>query len=282
MMTVYTRPDKRFHRAHRRPGRRLFHPVYRFAGKMIIAFSMLSVGVYACVYALDRSLVLQIDTLDVQGNKRLSDGEALALVATLSGQNILSADLNEGRINLLTSSWVQNATLRRVFPSTVEIVIEEREPLGLGRFGSKLYLIDPSGQILDEYGPRFADLSLPIIDGLSDRVDSGKASLIDRRVALASRLITSIHDDAELMEQISQVDVTDPHDAVILLQGDPAYLHLGEERFVERLKTYMELLPSLRERVPSVDYVDLRFEQRVYVRPTGTGNHDGTSESSSW
>ena len=84
------------------------------------------------------------------------------------------------------------------------------------------------------------------------------------------------------MEQISQVDVTDPHDAVILLQGDPAYLHLGEERFVERLKTYMELLPSLRERVPSVDYVDLRFEQRVYVRPTGTGNHDGTSESSSW
>ena len=281
-MAVYTRPDKRFHRAHRRPGRRLFNPVYRLVGKMIIALSLLIVGVYGCVHVLQRSPLLRIDTLDVQGNKRLSNGEALALVSVLSGQNILSADLNEGRANLLTSSWVQNATLRRVFPSTVEIVIEEREPLGLGRFGSKLYLIDPSGQILDEYGPRFSDLSLPIIDGLSDRLESGKESLVDRRVTLASRLIASMHDDTELMERISQVDVTDPYDAVILLQGDPAFLHLGEERFAERLKTYLELLPSLRDRVPSVDYVDLRFEQRVYVRPTAPGNHDEVIESSSW
>jgi hypothetical protein len=49
-------------------------------------------------------------------------------------------------------------------------------------------------------------------------------------------------------------------------------LHLGEERFAERIQAYLELAPTLRERVPEIDYVDLRFEERLYVRPaTGSG-----------
>ena len=45
----------------------------------------------------------------------------------------------------------------------------------------------------------------------------------------------------------------------------------GNERFVERLQSYYELAPALRERVPDIDYVDLRFDERVYVRPAREG-----------
>jgi cell division septal protein FtsQ len=54
---------------------------------------------------------------------------------------------------------------------------------------------------------------------------------------------------------------------VVLLDGDPTLIRLGNERFVERLQSYHELAPALRERVPAIDYVDLRFDERVYVRP---------------
>ena len=70
-------------------------------------------------------------------------------------------------------------------------------------------------------------------------------------------------------ERLSQIDVADLHDAVVLLEGDPALLHLGDDQFVERLQSYLELAPALRERVPDIDYVDLRFDERVYVRPRG-------------
>ena len=30
-------------------------------------------------------------------------------------------------------------------------------------------------------------------------------------------------------------------------------------------------VPAFRERFPDIDYVDLRFEDNVYVRPRGTG-----------
>lgn len=67
--------------------------------------------------------------------------------------------------------------------------------------------------------------------------------------------------------QISQIDVSDSRNAVVLLEGDPTLIRLGNERFVERLQSYYELAPALREQVPAIDYVDMRFDARVYVRP---------------
>ena len=38
---------------------------------------------------------------------------------------------------------------------------------------------------------------------------------------------------------------------------------------VERLDRYLELAQALRSAVPDIDYVDLRYDKRVYVRPAG-------------
>jgi Fe-S-cluster formation regulator IscX/YfhJ len=72
----------------------------------------------------------------------------------------------------------------------------------------------------------------------------------------------------DLTQRMSQIDVTDLHDAVVLLDGDPALLHLGEEKFLERLQSYVDVAQALRDRVPDIDYVDLRFDRRLYVKPT--------------
>ena len=69
------------------------------------------------------------------------------------------------------------------------------------------------------------------------------------------------------MKRISQIDVASAHDAVVLLDQDPALVHVGDEQFVERLQRYLELHEALHARVPDIEYVDLRFDDRVYVRP---------------
>jgi len=53
----------------------------------------------------------------------------------------------------------------------------------------------------------------------------------------------------------------------VILSGDPAVIQLGEDQFLPRLQGYLELAPALRERVADIDYVDLRFDDRIYVRP---------------
>jgi hypothetical protein len=68
---------------------------------------------------------------------------------------------------------------------------------------------------------------------------------------------------------VSQIDAADPRDLVVLLDDDPARLHVGDEAFVARLRNYLELAPALREQLTVVDYVDLRFGERVFARSQG-------------
>ena len=61
------------------------------------------------------------------------------------------------------------------------------------------------------------------------------------------------------------IDAVNVHDVHVILDGDPAVVRLGETRFVERLESYVSLQATLREQVSDIDYVDVRFGERVYV-----------------
>ena len=82
-------------------------------------------------------------------------------------------------------------------------------------------------------------------------------------------MIASVGSRPEIARRLSQVDVSDLHNAAVILSGDPAVLYVGEDRFLSRLQSYVDLAEALRERVQQIDYVDLRFGDRIYVRPVG-------------
>jgi cell division septal protein FtsQ len=175
---------------------------------------------------------------------------------------------------------VADVGLRRVLPSTVEVFVSERQPIGLCRLQKQLYLVDRAGIVIDEFGPKYAQFDLPIIDGLVRPPASGQPAIDERRAELAARVLDAVAPRQDLARSISQIDVTDLHDAVVLIEGDSALLHLGDDRFLERLQSYLDIAPALRERVRDIDYVDLRFEDRLYVRPvTATHSRARTSDT---
>jgi len=75
------------------------------------------------------------------------------------------------------------------------------------------------------------------------------------------------------------VDVSDVHNVTILLNDDPAELRVGDDHFLERVESYLSLSDALHARVPEIDYVDLRFDGRVYVRPLGTSGRQAAGRS---
>ena len=271
-MSVVAAHDKRFKRAQVKPSRKR-SGVSQHAWFIVRLGAFLLVLAYAGyqgVTLVAAAPSLQIGHMTVRGHERLSTGEVLALVAGLRGQNILSADLDRWQEKLLSSPWVEGATIRRVLPSTVEITVTERRPMGVGRIGTAMYLVDSRGVIIDEYGPAYSDLDLPIVDGLSSSPHEGGSIIDVARAEFAARVIASLATRPELQQMVSQLDVSNLHDAVVLLAGDPALLRLGDTDFASRLQQYVDLAPTLRERVTAVDYVDLRFDDRLYVRPTKT------------
>lgn len=280
-MAVTAPADKRFRRAHLKPARKRAGLASRRA-RAAIAVIIVGLAVYAghrAIAVVAGLEMFHIDQIHVRGNHRLSNGEVLAMLEGLRGRSVLAIDLGEWRRALLNSPWVADASLRRTLPSRVDVVILERAPLGIGRIKGSLYLVDDRGAVIDDYGPAYADLDLPIIDGLSgppgavDALEAvGSAPREDSadvyRALLARRLLDALR-ARNIAGRISQIDVSDSRNAVVLLDGDPTLIRLGHERFVERLQSYYELAPALRAQVPAIDYVDLRFDERVYVRPAG-------------
>jgi cell division protein FtsQ len=261
--------DRRFRRAHLKPARRkrtwraLARPAIRYG----LAAAVASLAVYRGVQVSAKAHLLEVNRIVVHGNERLSKGEVLAVLSGLRGESLLWTDLDAWRRRLLSSPWVRDAALRRSLPATVDVVVSERQPIGIGRInGGDMYLVDERGVIIDQYGPQYADLDLPIIDGLAAVNHDG--SLTDeRRADLAARLMTALRAKPQVARRVSQIDVADLHNAAVILSGDPAVIQLGEDQFLPRLQSYLELAPALRERVADIDYVDLRFDDRIYVRP---------------
>ncbi len=280
-MTVKAPTERNFRRTSAKKGtrRRRFRPRLSWSVlRRLLSVLLLVFGVYQSIAFAFTTPLLRVNRISVHGNVRLSSGEVQALVEDLRGSSILRVDLDAFRQRLVESPWVADVALRRVLPSTVEVFVSERRPVGLCRMGQDLYLVDETGTVIDQFGPQYSEFDLPIIDGLvppAPRGAKAKASIDPGRAELASRVIADLARSQQIGGRLSQVDVSDAHDAVVLLDGDAALLHLGDDKFLERVQSYLELSPALRERVTDIDYVDLRFDPRVYVRPAVERGRDG-------
>jgi cell division protein FtsQ len=261
--------DKRFRRAQVKPMRRKASWLSRVVAvaRVVLAVAFFAGGGYLLTQRVVHARSLHVDRITVRGNARLPTGEVLALLEGLRGEHVLRVDLERWRRRLLGSPWVEQAALRRVLPSTIEVVIRERQPMAIGRADGELYLVDASGRIIDEYGPNYAQFDLPIVDGLASGPSAGGPLVDEGRAMLAGRVIAALQRTDALYRRVSQIDVANDRDAVVILDGDRALVHLGDDQFLERLQSYIDLGPALREQVPEIEYVDLRFDNRVYVRP---------------
>lgn len=265
-MKVKAANEKNFRRA------KTVRPSRKRGSKRRVSWRVIGLGVVTVVglvtlyHAFDLVLhasSLQVQRIAVQGNTRLSLGEVQMLLGGLRGQSILTADLVHYRRRLMESPWVAEAALRRVLPSTVEVFVSERVPMGLCRVSGRLYLLDREGVLIDEFGPKYAQFDLPIVDGAVRIPSSGEPLVDERRVDLAARVIDSLSSEAALAGRVSQIDVADDRNAIVLLDDDPTLLYLGDEKFAERLRDYLGLAERVRETVPDPEYVDLRFGKYV-------------------
>ena len=268
-MSIAAPADKRFRRAHVTPARRprLFRFTWTRTARAAVVLAVVFYVAFRAVSFVLNAEALTIIRIDVSGNRRLSYGEVVSLLDGLLGSNMARVDLESWRQKLLSSPWVADAAIRRVLPGTVAVAISEREPMGIARVGDELDLIDDRGEIIDQFGPQYAEFDLPVISGLAMPAARQNGTPVEAsKAALAARVLAALRSRPDLARRVSEIDVSDARNAVLVLKGDTVLVRIGNEQFAERLQSYLDLAPTLRERVDAIDYVDLRFDERVYVR----------------
>ena len=73
--------------------------------------------------------------------------------------------------------------------------------------------------------------------------------------------------EANLRDQISEVDLSNPQNARVIVADDSGavLLHLGREDFLPRYLLYASQIDQWQEKFANVRSVDLRFEGQVVI-----------------
>ena len=201
------------------------------------------------------------------GLAQVNRSEILSVFGEDIGRNIFFVPLSERRKQVEQIPWVQQATAMRLLPDQIRVSIVERQPVAFVRHGQQIGLVDANGVLLGMPPGLMSQhhYSFPVLTGIDagDPLSSRKG-----RIDLYMRLMSALDANGQhLSNQISEIDLTDPEDARVLMpeQGKDVLAHFGEDHFLDRYQRYKAHIAEWRQQYPKLAAVDLRYEQQVVL-----------------
>jgi cell division protein FtsQ len=257
---------------------------FLFLGTMAVLGGLAVSSYYLKTYVGrdDRFRIAGAGNIQATGLTQVSRAEMLPVFGEDIGRNIFFVPLNERRRQLEEIPWIEKATVMRLLPDQIRVSVVERKPVAFTRQGQQIGLVDASGVLLAMPAAMMAQhhYSFPVVTGIDGR---DPISARKGRMAMYLRLLAELDANGQhLSEQISEIDLTDPEDARVLMpaQGTDILAHFGEDHFLERYQRYKAHIAEWRQQYPKLEAVDLRYEQQVVLEMTpGTNAADATADA---
>jgi len=252
---------------------------------------MLVAGTCAGALWLARDMVMRdprffipsASSIEIQGNQHLTRDELVNIFGQDVERNIFHVSLAERRVQLQRLPWVQQATVMRLLPNRLRVLIVERTPVAFVRQGSRIGLVDAAGVLLDMplHGEGNAHYSFPVVTGI---LASDPASTRAARMKIFAQFTADLDSSGEKISQkLSEVDLSNPEDVRALIpdQGKDVLVHFGDTDFLNRYRKYEEHLAEWRSQYPALWSVDMRYERQVVLEmQPGTSGASSTSGAS--
>jgi cell division protein FtsQ len=244
--------------------------VFLYAGALLVLVAFTT----ACLMtrrSLERDARFRIagsEDIQATGLTEVSRSEMLPVFGEDIGRNVFFVPIEQRRRELEQIPWVEHATVMRLLPDQIRVAVVERRPVAFTRHGEQIGLVDANGVLLSMAPATMAKhhYSFPVLTGIDpgDPADSRKA-----RVDVYLRMMAELDADGKHnSEQISEIDLTDPEDARVLMpeQGADILAHFGEDHFLERYERYQAHIAEWRQQYPHLAAVDLRYDNQVVLQ----------------
>jgi len=230
-----------------------FHFPYLHLVAAFFVFSLTVFGLFFGNTLINRIFSqYPIETVKVIGEFRFIERQKLEKVLNIYlTDNFFQVDLNNVREQAEALPWIEQAWVKKSWPDTVELILQERKPLA--SWGDS-QLISERKEIFD--GERVNQLgALPVLYGADDY-----ASLVVDRYLEMNTLFSQVGltiKTLELEERFSwRVAVSEGITFVI-----------SEERCLEKLKGFVGLYQKMPEvDKPYIKQVDLRYDNGLAIK----------------
>ena len=111
----------------------------------MVFFALLSLILFAGYRVVIGGTIFSLNTVEIQGNFRLSKQEIIKQAGVALGQNSLEMDLEEIKERLLANPWVKEVSVKRVLPGAFSVVLTEKQPVFLLNEKETLFYADDKG-----------------------------------------------------------------------------------------------------------------------------------------
>ncbi|MER8902627.1 cell division protein FtsQ/DivIB [Mesorhizobium sp. M0772] len=145
----------------------------RFSAAILSASLIASSSLYGAILGGHADDIVQsitartgfaVDQIKVVGNRQTSEIDILDRLELDGWTSLIGFDAEAARERIDTLPWVEVAAVRKVYPHTLEVRVEEREPFALWQQGAGLSVIERSGAVIAPFSGGKQAL-LPLIIG---------------------------------------------------------------------------------------------------------------------
>lgn len=234
----------------------------RFTAAIASALLIGSAGLYGMVLGGHSSAVAQavsarsgfaIEDIKVTGNRQTSELDIFDRIGLDGWTALIGFDVGEARNRIAGLPWVEQVAVRKVYPSTLEVDIVERQAFAVWQQGQRLSVIDAAGQsIAPTSGRRHANLPLVIGQGAAE-AGKGFLAVMEAYPELAARAVGYIRIAERRWDLRLDNGVT---------------IHLPEEGAERALREIVDLDRQHGILSRDVVSIDLRFPDRLVLRLT--------------
>jgi cell division protein FtsQ len=187
------------------------------------------------------------------------DPRAVAGLSGVQGKRLYEIDASAVSSTLERLALIQSAGVRRVWPNTVEIRVQERQPWGTWQIGGVNYLVDARGVVLDIVPtPWNATVyELDAAPGLApgDRVDSDA-------VGMARILLDQL--PHTILQQVARLEYS-PDAGLEILTDQGVRVRMGDSQGLEfKLAVWQAL--NAKVGAGHIHLLDLRSPEHPFYR----------------
>jgi cell division protein FtsQ len=232
------------------------HRVLKIARNVVISALLVLAGVWA--YRQTQSDArFAVRKIEIAGAVHTPRAAIDAVTQRYAGLNLFQIDIARVQRDLGTLPWIARIDIEKKLPDTLRITIAERVPLALVQSGSALRYVDQQGVTFAELSPSVGDDDLPLI------TDAAGPELA-RTIALIRDLRAR---DPLAFARISEVRPVAPEGFALFDRQLGASLYANRADLSQKLRHLDAILAAEQLRPGSIEYADLRFDDRIVIKP---------------
>ena len=245
--------------ANRRNTRSLDRQKGRKKLRSLLLASFLAVSVCLGTYYIVRHSI-RTGEIVFTGNNHLKNEELTALIKIRKGDKTFGVSGAEIQKSLLRSPWIKDAVIRRELSGRMLVKVTEAAPVAILSLSGRPYLVDRDGAVLEEMKEGTV-LFLPVIKDIDPRVNAETYNE-------AIKFVRVLH-DKRILSPGGSLEISGQRPEEIALKLDSVSIKVGIGDFERKLGRLKFVRDEIEKRNMSVEYIDLRFSNRIIVKPVG-------------